>query len=147
MAEWLGRALQKLLQRFESARNLQRTCVSAKPLVRAVFLLGKESMRACSLIDGRPDKNQAGRSPVCIADRGGLWASPKRRITGGVVTPEVIRSKPQDVAHARKTAFGRFFLFRQLWTSGMWLDLIIVPKVNIHTGQTFYDLRQITGRK
>jgi hypothetical protein len=27
VAEWLGRALQKLLQRFESARNLMKTAI------------------------------------------------------------------------------------------------------------------------
>lgn len=39
VAEWLGRALQKLVQRFESARDLQFTCMPV--LLPAFFMSHK----------------------------------------------------------------------------------------------------------
>jgi hypothetical protein len=101
VAEWLGRALQKLLQRFESARNLER-----KPNRRkAVFFCGK-GMRACPQIPEKP-KKQTGRVRS-------VWHSfvpQNNRITEtrGSAT-KVIRSEPQSLFSA-KTATRRFFVY------------------------------------
>ena len=118
VAEWLGRALQKLLQQFESARNLakEHNCVQKPPL--AAFLFAVEEMRALLAIDEAANKARADAvRPGCTrrcAFKPPKSADHRRRLSeseadrrsraGRVSAPMVICWGPQDVAQTQRTA-------------------------------------------
>ena len=62
VAEWLGSALQKLLQRFESARDLDKR---SKPPLRAAFLFFISDRQAC--LSDCEMKNKKSKHFACAA--------------------------------------------------------------------------------
>ena len=85
MAEWLGRGLQNLLQRFESARDLKGYHPQNRR--KAVFLFGAEA-GASSLADAAvANKKPGGRSPAGLRMipfvESPLTGSPEARSAGG----------------------------------------------------------------
>jgi hypothetical protein len=96
VAEWLGRGLQNLLQRFESARDL-KGLLPKKPPSGGFFVCG-EGDASLLAIPEAANKNRAGRRPARFWEEGlcGIPPPPDHRRRAA---PEVIRSGPQNVAH------------------------------------------------
>ncbi len=97
VAEWLGRALQKLLQQFESARNLERKDHGNRRMA-VIFLAGSGS----ELVRGRAaQKKSIGQSPVGTIVLS--FISPKRPISEERLSAtKLICSKPRKKGNGNR---------------------------------------------